>query len=601
MAVDPVCGMYVDESTDLKAEVRGRTYYFCSTTCMQTFLRPEQELRKLKRDTAVALVLAAPLIALAMVYPLIAGLARWELPGGEQSYEDFLAYLGIVLATPVQFGPGYRFYRGTWDGLRNRMTNMDVLISLGTTAAWGYSAFVTFLPRTTLESLFGSGNRLTYFEASAFIIALILLGKLMEELAKGRASDALRKLMDLQPRTATVLRDGKEVQVPVEQVQVDDTLVVRPGERIPIDGVVVDGTSSVDESMLTGESIPVDKALGAEVFGATINKAGLLRVRAAKVGQDTALAQIISRRPAEEIISLRADLHTRLVDGIQGMADLLAYGCTDERLTQISTIGLDYGNAQRRMARVTGFHSGLSTLLTNLGLWTILLLCIPQVISGDLAGPMLASLTLLTFASFEAITPLPLAAQMWNASRESARRLFEVVDTVPSIVPVNRESGIEIRESVSSNSRIPKPDSQLPTIKFSNLSFTYPNQTAPALQHVTFNLRPGNSIAIVGPSGAGKSTLANLLLRFWDYSSGEITLGAESLKVYEQDEVRARIVGDPDGIHVDLQARPANPHRGATTRAPGLSIEGFLHRRRVTRAEDPVDRNLRIRFGPGRR
>ncbi|MBM3179455.1 MAG: thiol reductant ABC exporter subunit CydD [Chloroflexi bacterium] len=254
-----------------------------------------------------------------------------------------------------------------------------------------------------------------------------------------------------------------------------------------------------------------------------------------------ALAQIISRRPAEQTISLRADLHTRLVDGIQGMADLLAYGCTDERLTQISTIGLDYGNAQRRMARVTGFHSGLSTLLTNLGLWTILLLCIPQVISGDLAGPMLASLTLLTFASFEAVTPLPLAAQMWNASRESARRLFEVVDTVLSIVPVNRESGIEIRESVSSNSRIPKPDPQLPTIKFSNLSFTYPNQIAPALQHVTFNLQPGNSIAIVGPSGAGKSTLANLLLRFWDYSSGEITLGAESLKVYEQDEVRARI------------------------------------------------------------
>ena len=313
MAVDPVCGMYVDESTDLKAEVRERMYYFCSTTCMQTFLRPEQELRRLKRDTAIALVLAAPLVALAMVYPLLAGLASWELPGGEQSYEDFLAYLGIVLATPVQFGPGYRFYRGTWDGLRNRMTNMDVLISLGTTAAWGYSAFVTFLPRTTLESLFGSGNRLTYFEASAFIIALILLGKLMEELAKGRASDALRKLMDLQPRTATVLRDGKEVQVPVEQVQVDDTLVVRPGERIPIDGVVVDGTSSVDESMLTGESIPVDKALGAEVFGATINKAGLLRVRAAKVGQDTALAQII--KLVEDAQLSRAPIQ-RLVDRV---------------------------------------------------------------------------------------------------------------------------------------------------------------------------------------------------------------------------------------------------------------------------------------------
>jgi ATP-binding cassette subfamily C protein CydC len=254
-----------------------------------------------------------------------------------------------------------------------------------------------------------------------------------------------------------------------------------------------------------------------------------------------ALAQIVSRKPAEQTITLRADLHIRLVDGIQGMADLLAYGRADERLTQISSIGLDYGNAQRRMARVAGFHSSLSTLLTNLGLWTILFLCIPQVTNGNLAGPMLASLTLLTFASFEAVIPLPLAAQMWNSSREAARRLFEVVDTESAVVDVNWKSGIGTRESVLPNLRIPNPDSQSPNIEFSNLSFTYPNQSVPALQNVTFDLRPETSIAIVGPSGAGKSTIANLLLRFWEYSSGEITLGAESLKLYEQDEVRVRI------------------------------------------------------------
>ncbi len=236
------------------------------------------------------------------------------------------------------------------------------------------------------------------------------------------------------------------------------------------------------------------------------------------------IAQVTSRKPAEQAITLRGDLHTRLVDGIQGMADLLAYGRAGERLTQIADNGLDYGNAQHRMARVTGIHAGLSTLLTNLGMWTILFLCIPQVTSGSLAGPMLASLALLTFASFEAVTPLPLAAQMWNSSREAAKRLFEVVDTESTVKEDGQISNIE-----SSN------------IDFSNLSFTYPNQSAPALQNATFNLRPLTSIAIVGPSGAGKSTLANLLLRFWDYESGEITLGAESLKNYEQDEVRARI------------------------------------------------------------
>ncbi len=244
-----------------------------------------------------------------------------------------------------------------------------------------------------------------------------------------------------------------------------------------------------------------------------------------------ALSQILSRRSAEQTITLRADMHTRLVDGIQGMADLLAYGYAEERLAQISANGLDYGNAQRRMARVTGLHSGLSTMLTNLGLWTILVLCIPQVTSGDLAGPMLASLTLLTFASFEAVTPLPLAAQMWNSSREAAKRLFEVVDTEPEIR--DEEQVINNKEEqplVTDNSLL-----------ITNLTFTYPKQSIPALQHITFNLQPSTSTAIVGPSGAGKSTLANLLFRFWDYEAGDITLSGESLKALNQDEVRARI------------------------------------------------------------
>jgi ATP-binding cassette subfamily C protein CydCD len=241
-----------------------------------------------------------------------------------------------------------------------------------------------------------------------------------------------------------------------------------------------------------------------------------------------ALAQIVSRRAAEQTITLRADLHTHLVDGIQGMADLLAYGRANDRLNQISANELEYGNAQRRMARVTGIHSGLSTLITNLGLWTILFLSIPQVTSGNLAGPMLASLTLLTFASFEAVTPLPLAAQMWNASREAAKRLFEVVDTKPMVA----------EQSSTASDHSPNTNHQL---QITDLSFTYPNQTTPALERVTLDVQPATSIAIVGPSGAGKSTLANLLFRFWDYEIGEIALGGESLKALNQDEVRARI------------------------------------------------------------
>jgi ATP-binding cassette subfamily C protein CydCD len=240
------------------------------------------------------------------------------------------------------------------------------------------------------------------------------------------------------------------------------------------------------------------------------------------------LSQILSRPSAEKVIALRAEISSSLVDNIQGMADLLAYNRANEREAQISKSGLSYGNAQRQMARVTGIHSSLSTLLTNLGMWSILFLCIPQVSSGDLPGPMLASLALLTFASFEAVTPLPLAAQMWNASREAAKRLFEVVDTEPVI---SEQLSVISDQAKTTNYQL----------RFTNLSFTYPNQSSPALQYVTFNLQPLTSTAIVGPSGAGKSTLANLLLRFWDYEAGEIALGGEALKSLNQDEVRAKI------------------------------------------------------------
>ncbi|MBN8582216.1 MAG: thiol reductant ABC exporter subunit CydD [Anaerolineae bacterium] len=239
------------------------------------------------------------------------------------------------------------------------------------------------------------------------------------------------------------------------------------------------------------------------------------------------LAQTTSRKSAEQTISLRADLQTNLVDGIQGMADLIAYGRADQRLAQIASNADEYGDAQRRMARVTGIHAALGTLLTNLGMWSILYFTIPQVINGNLPGPMLASLTLLTLASFEAVIPLPLAAQMWNSSREAARRLFEVVDTEPEI---SDQLSVTSKQSSVTNNQL----------QITNLSFTYPTQTTPALQPLTFNLKPETSIAIVGPSGAGKSTIANLLLRFWDYKVGEITLSGESLKALNQDEVRAR-------------------------------------------------------------
>jgi ABC-type multidrug transport system fused ATPase/permease subunit len=177
------------------------------------------------------------------------------------------------------------------------------------------------------------------------------------------------------------------------------------------------------------------------------------------------------------------------------------------------------------MAFISGISSGLSAFLTNFGLWLVLFLVIPQVTAGNIKGVMLGTFALMTFASFEAVNPLPLAAQMWNSSREAAKRLFEVVDAEPAVKDDIRYSNIDIRSS---------------NIELSNITFSYPNQTTPALQNISFTVPEGKSIAIVGPSGAGKSTIANLLLRFWEYESGEISLGGASLKSLNQDEVRKR-------------------------------------------------------------
>jgi Cu+-exporting ATPase len=214
----------------------------------------------------------------------------------------------FALATPVQFGVGWQFYRDSYYALRAGSANMAVLVAMGTSAAYLYSVFVLIW-----GGRFGQHD--VYFETSAVVITLIVLGRMLEANAKGRTSDAIRKLIGLQAKTARVVRGEREVEVPVAEVQVGDVVVVRPGERIPVDGVVSEGFSSVDESMLTGESVPVDKKPGDEVFGATINKYGSFRFIATKVGRDTALAQII--RIVEEAQGSKAPIQ-RLADVISG-------------------------------------------------------------------------------------------------------------------------------------------------------------------------------------------------------------------------------------------------------------------------------------------
>ncbi len=258
----------------------------------------ERERATLLRHVLVAAALAVPVIAIQMIPMAWDAADIWV---HELISERNLRYVLFVMAGIVQFGPGLRFYRLGWMAARSGSPDMNTLVMLGTSAAYGYSVVATFLPDVLPE-----GTVHVYYEASAAIIALILLGKYMEARAKGRTSEAMKSLLQLRPGSAYVVGDDGEREVPIDAVRPGDLLLVRPGDRIPVDGVVEEGSSYVDESMISGEPVPVKKAAGDEVVGGTVNERGSFRFRAMRVGRDTVLAQII--RMVEEAQSSKPQI-----------------------------------------------------------------------------------------------------------------------------------------------------------------------------------------------------------------------------------------------------------------------------------------------------
>ena len=259
----------------------------------------EKEIRHQKHLLATGLIFTVPLFVLSMMRDF--GLLPAALHG-----VGWFNGLMFALATPVQFYVGWQYYDGAYKALRNRSANMDVLIALGSSAAYFYS----------IPVMLGLIDGHVYFETSAVIITLIVLGKFLEARAKGRTSEAIKKLLNLQAKSARVIRDGREQDIPVDEVRVGDLVIVKPGEKIPVDGVVTEGRSSVDESMLTGESMPVEKEPGDPVVGATVNKLGRIKFEALKVGRDTALAQIV--RLVEEAQGSKAPIQ-KLADQVSAV------------------------------------------------------------------------------------------------------------------------------------------------------------------------------------------------------------------------------------------------------------------------------------------
>ena len=300
-----------DETTICKAiEGAGYTPVAESDAAGEEAIEAEQarEYRTLMRKFWFAAILSLPIMAFS--YPdLIPGLREW-MPAGSETRRLVWALLG-VLTLPVLLWSGSQFYTGMWRALKHRSANMHTLIAIGVTAAYLYSAvavaFPEWFPTAALAEVF--------WDVSAVVVALVVLGMALEVKAKGRTSEAIKKLMHLQAKTARVVRDGREVDVPVDEVVVGDIVVVRPGEKVPVDGEVVEGSSTVDESMITGESMPVEKRIGDEVIGGTINKTGSFRFRATKVGKDTALANII--RMVKDAQSSKAPIQ-RIVDVVAG-------------------------------------------------------------------------------------------------------------------------------------------------------------------------------------------------------------------------------------------------------------------------------------------
>lgn len=220
-------------------------------------------------------------------------------------------WVQLALAAPVQFIVGWPFYVGAYKALRNKSANMDVLVALGTSAAFFYSLY-----ESIQSAIGGTHEAALYYETSAVLITLIVLGKLMEARAKGRSSEAIQKLMGLQAKEAVIERDGKQMTVPISDVKVNDLVFVKPGEKVPVDGEIIEGTTAIDESMITGESLPVDKTAGDMVIGATINKNGFIKIKATKVGKETALSQII--RVVEQAQGSKAPIQ-RMADQISGI------------------------------------------------------------------------------------------------------------------------------------------------------------------------------------------------------------------------------------------------------------------------------------------
>jgi Cu+-exporting ATPase len=289
----------------------------------------EHEIARQWHFLVVGLLFTVPLFLLSMsrgfgllpafVYaPRIGGMAAGMLQA-----QPWFNWLLLVLATPVQFYVGWQYYVGAYKSLRNGSANMDVLIAMGSSVAYIYSLPITF-------GLLGGE---VYFETAAVIITLIRLGKFLEARAKGRTSEAIKKLMGLRAKTARIIRDGFETEVPVDEVQVGDLVLVRPGEKIPVDGVVVEGRSAIDESMLTGESLPVEKGPGDPLIGATLNKLGLLKFEATKVGKETALAQIVhlveeaqgSKAPIQKLADQVSAIFVPVVIGIAAVTFLVWY------------------------------------------------------------------------------------------------------------------------------------------------------------------------------------------------------------------------------------------------------------------------------------
>lgn len=308
MPLDPICGMFVRDAPDaLETVVKGHRYTFCSKACLRRFTAPEREVAWLQRSAALALGIGASLLVLPAVGFVGEPVLGWTL---------------FALGTAVQVVAGRPFYQGLGQAIVARRPNMDTLIVLGTTAAWLFGTVELLSPQTLVP-----GRQQYYFEVGALVLGFVSVGRWLEQRMRGEATIQVRKLLELQPATAHVLQDGSEVDVAVEDIQAEDVVVVRSGEAVPVDGVVLEGHGAVDEKLLTGEPIPVDKRPGDNVIAGSLNGGGELRVKATKVGEATALGHIlalIGEAQAATPASLRfADRLSALFVPLVGAAALL--------------------------------------------------------------------------------------------------------------------------------------------------------------------------------------------------------------------------------------------------------------------------------------